>query len=118
MMKAPGGQIGFMLMSMVLFVVLGSVLEGLPAMVLFGPLLFPIAKQLGINDVHYAIVGILAMGIGLFSPPFGVGFYQSCLIGRASSDDALGRIWPYMAALMVALAIVAAVPWLSTGFLD
>ena len=44
-------------------VVLGSVLEGLPAMVLFGPLLFPIAKQLGINDVHYAIVAILAMGV-------------------------------------------------------
>jgi tripartite ATP-independent transporter DctM subunit len=117
MVKAPGGQAGFLAISMILFVVLGSVLEGLPAMVLFGPLLFPIAKQLGINDVHYAIVAILAMGIGLFSPPFGVGFYQSCLIGRASGDEALGRIWPYMASLVLALAVVAAIPWLSTGFL-
>ena len=117
MVKAPGGQAGFMAISIVLFVVLGSVLEGLPAMVLFGPLLFPIAKQLGINEVHYAIVAILAMGIGLFSPPFGVGFYQSCLIGRVSSDAALGRIWPYMAALLLALAVVAAIPWMSTGFL-
>jgi tripartite ATP-independent transporter DctM subunit len=117
MVKAPGGQAGFMAISMVLFVVLGSVLEGLPAMVLFGPLLFPIAKQLGINDVHYAIVAILAMGIGLFSPLFGVGFYQSCLIGHASSDEALGHIWPYMASLLLALAVVAAIPWLSTGFL-
>jgi TRAP-type C4-dicarboxylate transport system permease large subunit len=57
------------------------------------------------------------MGIGLFSPPFGVGFYQSCLIGRVSSDQALGPIWAYMAALIAALAIVAAVPWLTTGFL-
>ena len=73
MVKTPGGQAGFLAISIVLFVVLGSVLAGLPAMVLFGPLLFPIAKQLGINDVHYAIVAILAMGIGLFSPPFGVG---------------------------------------------
>ena len=117
MVKTPGGRAGFLAISIVLFVVLGSVLEGLPAMVLFGPLLFPIAKQLGINDVHYAIVAILAMGIGLFSPPFGVGFYQSCLIGNASSDEALGRIWPYMAALLLALAVVAAIPWLSTGFL-
>ena len=117
MTQAPGGRAGFLAMSMVLFVVLGSVLEGLPAMVLFGPLLFPIAKELGINDVHYAIVAILAMGIGLFAPPFGVGFYQSCLIGRASSDEAIGRIWPYMAALLIALALVAAIPWLSTGFI-
>ncbi len=113
----PGGKAGFLAVSIVLFIILGSVLEGLPAMVLFGPLLFPIAQQVGVNVVHYAIVAILAMGIGLFSPPFGVGFYQTCLIGRASSDESLGRIWPYMAVLLAALIIVAAVPWLSTGFL-
>ena len=113
----PGGKVGFLAVSVVLFVVLGSVLEGLPAMVLFGPLLFPIAAAAGIDQVQYAVVTILAMGIGLFSPPFGVGFYQTCLIARTSSDDAFARIAPYMATLLVALAIVAAVPWLSTGFL-
>lgn len=111
----PGGKIGFMAVSIVLFIVLGSVLEGLPAMVLFGPLLFPIAEQVGVNPVHYGIVAILAMGIGLFSPPFGVGFYQTCLIGRASSDESIGRVWPYMLALVVALIVVAAFPWLTVG---
>jgi tripartite ATP-independent transporter DctM subunit len=115
--NVPGGRAGFMAVSIVLFIVLGSVLEGLPALVLFGPLLFPLAQQQGINEVQYGIVAILAMGIGLFSPPFGVGFYQTCLIAKTSSDDALGRIWPYMAVLVVALVLVAAVPWISTGFL-
>lgn len=115
MVAIPGGKIGFMAASIVLFIVLGSVLEGLPAMVLFGPLLFPIAQQVGINDVQYALVAILAMGIGLFSPPFGVGFYQTCLISGASSDEALGRIWPYMQTLVAALILVAAVPWLTLG---
>jgi len=113
----PGGREGFLAISIVLFIILGSVLEGLPAMVLFGPLLFPIAQTVGIDLVQYAIVTILAMGIGLFSPPFGVGFYQTCLIGKTSSDEALGRILPYMATLVVALIVVAAVPWISTGFL-
>ena len=113
----PGGRAGFLAVSILVFIVLGSVLEGLPAMVLFGPLLFPVASQLGIHLVQYAVVAILAMGIGLFSPPFGVGFYQTCLIGKVSSDEAFGRIWPYMAVLVVALVIVAAVPWLSVGFL-
>ena len=117
MTAIPGGKIGFMAVSILLFIVLGSVLEGLPAMVLFGPLLFPIAQQVGINVVQYALVSILAMGIGLFSPPFGVGFYQTCLISRASSDEALGRIWPYMVTLVVALVLVAAVPWFTTAFL-
>ncbi len=117
MTSLPGGNFGFLAVSIVLFMILGSVLEGLPAMVLFGPLLFPIAQQLNINVVQYAIVAILSMGIGLFSPPFGVGFYQSCLIARTSSDQALTRIWPYMGALVIALVLVAAIPWLSTGFL-
>ena len=111
----PGGRTGFMLASIVLFIILGSVLEGLPAMVLFGPLLFPIAQQLNINVVQYAIVAILAMGIGLFSPPFGVGFYQSSLIARTPSVEAIKRIWPYTAALVGALLLVAGIPWLSAG---
>ena len=117
MATVPGGKLGFLAITAVTFVILGSVLEGIPAIVLFGPLLFPVAKAMGVHEVHYAMVIILAMGIGLFSPPFGVGFYGACAIGRVSPDDALGRMWPYLAALAVALAIVVAVPWLSIGFL-
>jgi len=113
----PGGAHGFMAISVVVFVVLGSILEGIPAIVLFGPLLFPIAKALGVNDVHYAMVVVLAMGVGLFAPPFGVGYYAACAIGRVSPDAAMRRIWPYMGALILGLILVAAVPWFSTGFL-
>ena len=113
----PGGQLGFLGVSVVAFTVLGSVLEGIPAIVLFGPLLFPVARAVGVHEVHYAMVVILAMGIGLFAPPFGVGFYAACAIGRVPPDAAMGRIWPYLGALMVALAIVALIPWISIGFL-
>ncbi len=113
----PGGSFGFLLVSIVVFVILGSVLEGIPAIVLFGPLLFPIARAAGIHEVHYAMVVILAMGIGLFAPPLGVGYYAACAIGRVSPDAGMRRIWPYMAALMVGLLAVACMPWLSTGFL-
>ncbi len=114
---APGGQVGIMLVSIVLFIVLGSVLEGIPAMVLFAPLLFPVAKAAGINEVHYAIVAVLAMGIGLFSPPLGVGFFSASAIGKANPEQVVRPILPYLAALLLALLIVAFVPWLSLGFL-
>ncbi len=113
----PGGAAGFMALSIVVFIILGSVLEGIPALVLLGPLLFPIAKLMGIHEVHYAMVVILAMGIGLFAPPFGVGFFTACAIGRVEPDEAMGRIWPYLGALLIAVIVVAAIPWLSTGFL-
>ena len=115
--ELPGGAAGFMAVSIVAFVILGSVLEGIPAIVLFGPLLFPIARQLGIHEVHYAMVVILAMGIGLFAPPFGVGYYAACAIGRVDPAEGVRPIWPYLLALLIGLIVVAAVPWISIGFL-
>lgn len=117
MIAMPGGRWGFLAISILAFMVLGSVLEGIPAIVLFGPLLFPSARLVGIHEVHYAIVVILAMGIGLFAPPFGVGYYAACAIARVSPDRAMWRIWPYLLAVLAGLIVVAAIPWFSTGFL-
>jgi len=113
----PGGALTFMAASIAAFVVLGSVLEGIPAIVLFGPLLFPIARAVGLHEVHYAMVVILAMGIGLFAPPFGVGYYAACAIGRVEPAAGMRPILAYMLALMIGTIIVAAVPWISIGFL-
>jgi tripartite ATP-independent transporter DctM subunit len=113
----PGGTWMFMAASILVFIVLGSVLEGIPAIVLFGPLMFPIARQMGINDVHYAMVVILSMGVGLFAPPFGVGYYSACAVSRIHPDEGMKPIVGYIAALIVGLIFVAAIPWISTGFL-
>jgi tripartite ATP-independent transporter DctM subunit len=113
----PGGAPVFMAVSVAAFIFLGSVLEGIPAIVLFGPLLFPIARQLGVHEVHYAMVVILSMGLGLFAPPLGVGYYAACAIGRVNPDEGLRPILGYLLALLIGTIIVAAVPWLSIGFL-
>ena len=117
MTSLPGGVPVFLAVTIATFVILGSVLEGIPAIVLFGPLLFPIARQVGVHDVHYAMVVVLAMGIGLFAPPFGVGYYAACAISRINPDEGMKPIVGYMVALLIGTLIVAAVPWLSIGFL-
>ena len=60
---------------------------------------------------------ILAMGIGLFAPPFGVGYYAACAIGRVDPAEGIRPIWGYLLALMAGLIIVAIFPWISIGFL-
>jgi tripartite ATP-independent transporter DctM subunit len=118
MAALPGGPIAFIAVSIVVFIILGSLLEGIPAIVLFGPLLFPIAHDVGVHEVHYAMIVILAMGIGLFAPPFGVGYYAACAIGRVNPSEGVRPIVGYMIALVIGLIVVAAVPWISIGFLD
>lgn len=117
-MKAlPGGAFTFMVVSIVAFVILGSVLEGIPAIVLLAPLLFPIARQAGIHEVHYAMVVTFSMGIGLFAPPFGVGYYAACAISRIAPSEGMQPIVGYLIALIIGVMVVAAVPWISIGFL-
>ncbi|WP_454689928.1 TRAP transporter large permease [Achromobacter aloeverae] len=117
MQQLPGGAMGFLLVSIVAFAILGAVLEGIPAIVLFGPLLFPIARELGIHEVHYTMVVILSMGLGLFAPPLGVGYYSACAIARVNPDAGIRPIVGYMFALLIGILVVAAVPWISLGFL-
>lgn len=113
----PGGKFTFLAVSIVAFIIFGSILEGIPAIVLFGPLLVPVAQSLGVHPVQYAMVVLLSMGLGLFSPPFGYGYYTACAIAKVSPDDAMWNMVPYLAALFAAIVLIAAFPWLSIGFL-
>jgi tripartite ATP-independent transporter DctM subunit len=117
MSNLPGGWLSFMGITIVVFIILGCVLEGLPAIVLMAPLMFPIAKKLAINDVHYAMVVVTSMNIGLMMPPIGIGFYIACKIGNVSPDEAMGAIWPYLVALFIGLLLIAAIPGISTMLL-
>ncbi|TWA18141.1 tripartite ATP-independent transporter DctM subunit [Sinorhizobium medicae] len=113
----PGGWFTFMLVSIALFMLLGCVLEGLPAIVLLTPIMFPIARAMGIHDVHYSMVIVTAMNVGLMAPPIGIGFYIACKIGNVSPDEAMGAIWPYIGAMVLGLLLIAAVPWFSLALL-
>jgi tripartite ATP-independent transporter DctM subunit len=113
----PGGWIAFMGVTVVVFLILGCLLEGLPAVLLLAPIMFPIAKKLGIHDIHYSMVIVCAMNIGLMMPPIGVGFYVACRIGDAKPDEVMAAIWPYIAALIVGVVVIALFPALSTFML-
>lgn len=110
----PGGAISFMAVSIAVFVVLGCLLEGLPAVLLLAPIMFPIAKSLGIHDIQYAMVIVSSMNIGLMLPPVGVGFYMACRIGEGKPDEVMLALWPYIAALLAGVILIALVPAIST----
>jgi tripartite ATP-independent transporter DctM subunit len=104
-------RIVFTLGSIVLLIVVGSLLEGLPALIILGPLLMPMASQYGIDIIHYSMIMILAMGVGIFIPPIGIGFYVSCTVSESSLEATSKAMLPYLAVLIVGVLVVAFVPW-------
>ena len=101
----------FMVASIVLLIVAGTILEGLPALLILAPLLMPIAGQVGVNEIHYGIVLVIAMGIGAFMPPVGVGFYVTCAVCGTSIEKSARAMIPYLIVLCLGLLLVALVPW-------
>jgi TRAP-type C4-dicarboxylate transport system permease large subunit len=63
------------------------------------------------------MVVVVAMNIGLFAPPVGIGYYIACSIGKVAPDTAMGTIWFYLAALFIGLVALALVPAISIGLI-
>ena len=101
----------FMIGSILLLIGAGVLLEGLPSLNVLAPLLLPIAGKIGISVLHYALVLIIAMGIGGFMPLAGVGFYVCCAVMQTDIEEASRAMVPYLMVIFVGLLIVAFVPW-------
>ena len=114
------GADGFVLASTMLMIAFGAILEGAPALIIFGPLLTPIALQLGVSPLHFGTVMVVAMGFGLFSPPVGLGLFATCSITGTEVKDVVRPMAKYLAVLFVALVVLVFVPafslWLPARF--
>lgn len=104
------GATAFVFISAALMLVFGMVLEGAPALILFGPLLTPIASQLGVNPLQFGTIMVIAMGLGLFSPPIGVGLFATCAITGTRMQDVALPMMKYLAVLALGLIALILVP--------
>ena len=110
MSALSAGPILFLLLTALLFILLGAVLEGLPAVVILLPPLLPVIKQLDLDPIHFCIVVVAATGIGLFLPPVGIGLFISCSIAGVGMDRVIGPMLPYVAFLCLGLLLVILIP--------
>ena len=111
---AGSNKLIFMLISVGLLIVLGTVFEGLPAILVCAPILLPIATEMGIDPVQYGIVLLMSLGIGTFLPPFGIGYYATCAIMGASPDRSIRRTFLYLVPTTMGVLAVALVPGIAT----
>jgi tripartite ATP-independent transporter DctM subunit len=107
------GSVMFLVASSVMMIFFGSILEGAPALIIFAPLLTPVAAKLGVDPLHFGIITVVAMGIGLCSPPLGVGLYTTCAVTQTDIKDVSRSMMKYLAVLLVGLLALILVPGFS-----
>lgn len=105
----------FLLVTVVVMIVVGFILEGIPAILIAAPILLPIATRIGVDPLQYGIVLTMAVGIGVFLPPVGIGYYVACAIGEAPVNATMRPSLVYSAFLVVGLVIVVLFPLITTS---
>jgi tripartite ATP-independent transporter DctM subunit len=114
------GATVFVAVSALLMIGFGAVLEGAPALIILGPLFTPIAQQLGVHPLHFGTVMVIAMGLGLFSPPVGLGLFATCAITHTRMEDVAVKMMKYLIVLFIGLMVLVYVPafslWLPGRF--
>jgi C4-dicarboxylate transporter, DctM subunit len=109
-MGSLGGAQTFLFVSVAAIVVLGFVLEGFPAILISAPVLLPIAQRFGVDPLQYGILLVMAVGIGVFMPPIGVGYYIACAVGDAPAHETMRPSLVYNLFLLIGLVLVILFP--------
>jgi tripartite ATP-independent transporter DctM subunit len=103
----------FLLLVNILLLVLGTFMDVAPMLLICTPIFLPVIKTLGIDPVHFGMVMILNLGIGLITPPVGPTLFVGCAIGKVTMEQVSRELWPFYGAMCLALLIVTYVPALS-----
>lgn len=103
----------FLLVMNLLFLLIGCLLEGAAAIIIFTPILLPLAMSLGIHPVHFGVIVVLNLMIGVLTPPVGVVLYVISNVAKISIEELIKEIWPFVLAEIAALAFITYFPWLT-----
>jgi tripartite ATP-independent transporter DctM subunit len=103
----------FLLLVNILLLVLGTFMDVAPMLLICTPIFLPVIKTLGIDPVHFGMIMILNLGIGLITPPVGPTLFVGCAIGKVTIEQVSKELWPFYGAMCLALLLVTYVPAIS-----
>ena len=110
---AAGGPIVFMLLVILLLLFMGCFMETVASVLIVTPILLPVALSLGIDPIHFGIVIVMTLSLGMSTPPVGENLYIAASIAGISFEKLLGNIVPFLIVAIIAILLVAFIPFLS-----
>ena len=98
--------------------VIGMFIETSASIIVLAPILAPVAQHFGIDPVHFGIVMVVNLALGMITPPFGVNLFAACTVARISLDQIVTRLIPFVLVVLACLMVITYIPVLSIGLRD
>jgi tripartite ATP-independent transporter DctM subunit len=102
-----------LMMINVMLLVLGCLMDMAPLILICTPILLPVVAKFGVHPVHFGIIMLLNLGIGLLTPPVGSTLFVGCAVGKVSMEEVMRNIWPFYGVMFLVLMLVTYIPELS-----
>ena len=103
----------FLLLVNILLLLLGTFMDLAPMLLICTPIFMPVIAKFGIDPVHFGMIMILNLGIGLITPPVGPTLFVGCAIGKVTMEQVSKELWPFYGAMCFALLLVTYIPAIS-----
>src|SRR5512139_2690420 len=116
--KISDSPLVFLLLCNLCFILLGAILERVPAILILVPIFLPFVDKLGINQIHFGILCIACLGIGIFLPPIGMGMFIACNFAQIDVGKMFRSFAPYVVVFLIGLFIITCFPWFTTVLVD
>lgn len=114
MLSLTSNPILLKLMMLALLGAVGTFLDLTPAMLILVPILFPIAKEIGMDPIHFGVITVMALGIGQSTPPVGIALFVACGVSKQRIEHVVGPLTPYLITLLVVLLLTLFIPAIAT----
>ncbi len=97
---------------------IGMFIETSAAIIVLGPILAPVAQHFGVDPVHFGLIMVVNLALGMITPPFGVNLFAACTVARISLDRIVGHLLPFVGVILLCLLVITYVPQLSLFLRD
>jgi tripartite ATP-independent transporter DctM subunit len=98
--------------------VIGMFIETSASIIILAPILVPIAIHFGIDPVHFGMIMVVNLALGMITPPFGVNLFAACAVARISLDKIISSLLPFVGIILACLMVITYVPWISLALRD
>ena len=98
--------------------VIGMFIETSAAIIVLAPILAPVAMHFGVDPVHFGMVMVVNLALGMITPPFGVNLFAACTVARISLDRIVTQLIPFVLVIVACLLVITYVPWISLALRD
>ncbi|MCB1973101.1 MAG: TRAP transporter large permease subunit, partial [Burkholderiaceae bacterium] len=97
---------------------IGMFIETSAAIIVLAPILAPVAQHFGVDPVHFGLIMVVNLALGMVTPPFGVNLFAACTVARISLDRIVGSLLPFVVVILVCLLLITYFPSISLGLRD